>query len=64
MIDDFAKEYLHGHADILREQLGGAVGTDPRSTLAEEYDPAYWQNRCATIEQAAGKASLRSTLPF
>ena len=42
-----------GHADILREQLDGAVGTDPQSAGAPRYDAAYWENRCAKIEQAA-----------
>ena len=45
-----------GHADILREQLDGAVGTDPQSTAVAEYDAAHWQNRCAKIEQAAKAA--------
>jgi hypothetical protein len=45
-----------GHADILREQLDGAVGTDPRSAATQEHDTAYWQRRYATIEQAAGAA--------
>jgi hypothetical protein len=45
-----------GHADILREQLDGAVGTDPHSAATQEHDTAYWQHRYATIEQAAGAA--------
>ena len=47
-----------GHADILREQLDGAVGTGPRSGAAEEFDAAYWENRRARIEQAAQAAIL------
>jgi len=45
-----------GHADILREQLDGAVGTDPRSAALQEFDAAYWQDRYAKIEQAAKAA--------
>jgi len=48
-----------GHADILREQLDGAVGTDP-ATASQEYDTAFWKNRYATIEQAAKAATKRS----
>jgi hypothetical protein len=52
-----------GHADILREQLDGAVGTDAQSTALQEYDAAYWQNRRAKIEQAAQAADPASTSP-
>jgi Protein of unknown function (DUF664) len=45
-----------GHADILREDLDGAVGTDPQGTAAPEYDAAFWADRCAQIEQAARAA--------
>jgi hypothetical protein len=45
-----------GHADILREQLDGAVGTHPQSTALAGYDAAYWQKRYAKIEQAAEAA--------
>ena len=45
-----------GHADILREQLDGAVGTDAHSTALPEYDAAYWENHRAKIEQAARAA--------
>ena len=45
-----------GHADILREQLDGAVGTDPGSAVAQEYDATYWENYRAKIEQAARAA--------
>ena len=48
-----------GHADILREQLDGAVGTDP-AAASQEYDTAYWKSRHATIEQAAKAAVERS----
>jgi hypothetical protein len=45
-----------GHADILREQLDGATGTaagDP----SPQAGPAFWEQRCATIEQAAQAAA-------
>jgi Protein of unknown function (DUF664) len=42
-----------GHADILREQLDGRVGTDPESAASHDYDAAHWQNRYSKIEQAA-----------
>jgi Protein of unknown function (DUF664) len=45
-----------GHADILREQLDGAVGTDAHSPALPEYDAAYWENHRAKIEQAARAA--------
>ena len=45
-----------GHADILREQLDGAVGTDAGSTALQERDTAFWENHRAKIEQAAKAA--------
>jgi hypothetical protein len=42
-----------GHADILREQLDGTVGTDPESAASQEDDAAHRQNRYSKIEQAA-----------
>jgi hypothetical protein len=49
-----------GHADILREQLDGAVGTDAESTAAQEYDAAYWESHRAKIERAARAADPAS----
>lgn len=40
-----------GHADILREQLDGAVGFGPRSE--PEHDVAFWESHRAEIENAA-----------
>lgn len=42
-----------GHADILREQIDGAVGTDPES--ADHYDQGTvsWAAHRAKIEHAA-----------
>jgi hypothetical protein len=44
-----------GHADILREQLDGAVGTDADDDL-QRHDAAYWANRRSKIERAARAA--------
>jgi hypothetical protein len=43
-----------GHADIMREQLDGTVGTDADDL--QEHDAAYWANRRAKIERAARAA--------
>jgi hypothetical protein len=45
-----------GHADILREQLDGAVGMFPQSAAQHGRDSAFWETRRATIEQAARAA--------
>jgi Protein of unknown function (DUF664) len=45
-----------GHADILREQLDGAVGMNAQSAARDGHDSAFWQARYATIEQAARAA--------
>lgn len=42
-----------GHADILREQLDGAVGHD---VAAAPHDAAFWGSQCAIIEDAARAA--------
>jgi hypothetical protein len=42
-----------GHADILREQLDGAIGTGPESTAFLDADAVYWKSRYAKVEQAA-----------
>jgi len=49
-----------GHADILREQLDGAIGDGPESTASQTYDAAYWKSRYSIIEQAANAARGRS----
>ena len=46
-----------GHADILREQLDGAVGMDAESTDLVEHDAAHWENYRARVEQAARAAA-------
>jgi hypothetical protein len=45
-----------GHADILREQLDGALGVNARDASSVEDDSALWKARRATIEQAAKAA--------
>ena len=42
-----------GHADILREQLDGAVGVNPESAPLHGRDRAFWEDQCAKIEHAA-----------
>jgi hypothetical protein len=45
-----------GHADILREELDGAVGTDAESMALQKHDAAFWEERRAKIERAARAA--------
>jgi hypothetical protein len=42
-----------GHADILREQLDGAVGTEPGSAALHGQDTTFWEHHRAKIERAA-----------
>ena len=49
-----------GHADILREQLDGTVGSGPKGTILHGLDAAYWETYRAKIERAA---SARGSLP-
>jgi hypothetical protein len=42
-----------GHADILREQLDGAVGSHPGSTALGGRDAGFWERHRARIERAA-----------
>lgn len=50
-----------GHADILREQLDGAVGYDTDSLAQHGRDVAFWESHRATIEQAAKAADPDQT---
>jgi hypothetical protein len=50
-----------GHADILREQLDGAVGTEAGSESLHGRDTAFWDNHCARVELAAKAAGLTET---
>ncbi len=45
-----------GHADILREELDGAVGTDAESMAMRMHDAPFWEEHRAKIEQAARAA--------
>jgi hypothetical protein len=45
-----------GHADILREQLDGAVGTEAGSVPLHGRDATFWENHRAKIERAAKAA--------
>jgi uncharacterized damage-inducible protein DinB len=45
-----------GHADILREQLDGAVGVNAQGEAWHGHESAFWEARCAQIEQAARAA--------
>ena len=45
-----------GHADILREELDGAVGTDAEGMAVEQHDRAFWDERREQIEAAARSA--------
>ena len=42
-----------GHADILREGLDGAVGTEAEGMAEKRHDPAFWTKRREEIESAA-----------
>ena len=46
-----------GHADILRERLDGAIGSDPQGAASPEHDATYWEAHCAKVEQAAETAA-------
>jgi hypothetical protein len=48
-----------GHADVLREQLDGAVGFDAESPALHGRDAAFWAKHRAMIEQAAKAAGSR-----
>ena len=52
-----------GHADILREQLDGAVGMNAGRVASDGHDSAFWQARYATIEQAARAADPANAPP-
>ena len=46
-----------GHADILREQLDRAVGTDAGNMALYAGDMTFWENHYAKIERAAEEAA-------
>ena len=45
-----------GHADILREQLDGAVGTDADAMAEQHHDAVFWAERREEIKAAANSA--------
>ncbi len=45
-----------GHADILREQLDGAAGTEAEGSNLPEHDTDWWENYRARVERAARAA--------
>ena len=49
-----------GHADILREQLDGAIGNRPENSIHDERFAALWEGHRAKLEQAATAAASRS----
>ena len=51
-----------GHADILREQLDGAVGTDAASGAGHGRDVTFWEHHRARIERAAGGSGTADSL--
>jgi Protein of unknown function (DUF664) len=48
-----------GHADILREQLDGAVGFDAQSAAPTAIDADLWEKHQTAVEQAAKAADPR-----
>ena len=46
-----------GHADILREQLDGAVGLRQGNSNLPDQDAQSWAEHCARIERAARKVT-------
>jgi hypothetical protein len=47
-----------GHADILREELDGAVGTDAEAMAADGHGAGFWAERRTEIEAAARAAEV------
>jgi len=52
-----------GHADILRESLDGSVGFDVGGLPPHGRDTAYWEARCALIDNAARGADREPSAP-
>ncbi|GAA0233360.1 DinB family protein [Saccharothrix mutabilis subsp. mutabilis] len=50
-----------GHADILREQLDGAVEMDPATLARRGQDATFWANRRTEVERAARAAAARES---
>ncbi len=57
LVHEIAETSRHaGHADILREELDGAVGTNATKRPSED-DVAFWSGQRAKIERAARAAA-------
>ncbi|HEX3516281.1 MAG TPA: DinB family protein [Trebonia sp.] len=64
MVHMFSDTTRHaGHADILREQIDGAVGENARSAATAAPDDAFWAARRALIERAARAADPGGAAP-
>ena len=50
-----------GHADILREEIDGAVGFEPGAPEKHGKDAAFWENRRSIIYSAARAAAATET---
>ena len=47
-----------GHADLLREELDGAVGTNAVSMARAQHDDTFWAEQRERIERAARAARV------
>lgn len=52
-----------GHADILREQIDGTVGTGPQAAVDSERGPTFWAAHRAKVEEAAQALRLLPGAP-
>jgi hypothetical protein len=52
-----------GHADILREQIDGAVGSGLQDTVGSEHGPKFWAAHRAKVEEAAQALRLHIDAP-
>ena len=50
-----------GHADILREQLDGAVGYDAANTVLHAGNRSFWESHYANVERSAKAANHAQT---
>ena len=57
MVHVMAETSRHaGHADVLREQLDGSVGTGSEDAAIQRFDDAFWVDHRAAVEHAARAA--------
>lgn len=60
LVHVLTETYRHaGHADILREQLDGAVGAEPGNPVLYAGDMTFWEGHRARVERAARGAARR-----